>query len=121
MRPPSPPVRKNGAEAVVAEGSDAAVGAKAVVAEDNDTAVVVARTDQPKREVHMSWKLTCLRVYAFPSKLGNHGFHESSTFDNTNDTMVKVNPPISVRWQPILALPCTTLDADLASFGVWRG
>ena len=38
MRPPSPPVRKNGAEAVVAEGSDAAVGAKAVVAEDNDTA-----------------------------------------------------------------------------------
>ena len=58
MRPPSPPVRKNGAEAVVAEGSDAAVGAKAVVAEDsdaavgakavvtedNDTAVVVART-----------------------------------------------------------------------------
>ena len=44
MRPPSPPVRKNGAEAVVAEDNDAAVGAKAVVAEDNDTAVVVART-----------------------------------------------------------------------------
>ena len=40
---------QNGGEAVVAEGSDAAVGAKAVVAEDNDTAVVVART-----------KLTCL-------------------------------------------------------------
>ena len=38
MRPPSPPGGKTGAEAVVAEGSDAAVGAKAVVAEDNDTA-----------------------------------------------------------------------------------
>ena len=35
---------QNGAEAVVAEDSDAAVGAKAVVAEDNDAAVVVART-----------------------------------------------------------------------------
>ena len=35
---------QNGAEAVVAEDSDAAVGAKAVVAEDSDAAVVVART-----------------------------------------------------------------------------
>ena len=33
MRPPSPPVRKNGAEAVVAEDNDAAVGAYNIILE----------------------------------------------------------------------------------------